>query len=106
MTPLDFFSFAGGTLALLLTLHLSVFWLSRFLYPPQKPAMVVVAPPPPPPQPQPATVVSTPVVVAQPPLPDYMKIATDLPSYVEKSSKAQVPVVNNEPLPPPISMAK
>ena len=66
MTPLDFFSFAGGTLALLLTLHLSVFWLSRFLYPPQKP-MVVVAPPPP------ALVVPTMphiAVVSQPPLPE------------------------------------
>ena len=102
MTPLDFFSFAGGTLALLLTLHLSVFWLSRFLYPPQKP-MVVVAPPPP------ALVVPTMphiAVVSQPPLPEYTKTSADLPSYVENASKAQVPVVNNEPLPPPISVAK
>jgi hypothetical protein len=103
MTPLDFFSFAGGTLALLLTLHLSVFWLSRFLYPPQKPMIVVTAPPPP------APVVVTPSTLplpSQPPLPDYTKTSADLPSYVENASKAQVPVVNNEPLPPPISVAK
>jgi hypothetical protein len=103
MTPLDFFYFAGGTLALLLTLHLSVFWLSRFLYPPQKPVVVVA---PPPPVPPPAPVVP---VVAQPPLPDYTKASVavpDLPSYVEKASNAQVPLINNEPLPPPISMAK
>jgi hypothetical protein len=102
MTPFDFFSFAGGTLALLLTLHLSVFWVSRFLYPPQKP-MIVVAPPVVAP---PATVVLPPPTVAQPPLPDYTKAAVDLPSYVEKASNSQVPVINNEPLPPPISMAK
>ena len=102
MSPFDFFSFAGGTLALLLTLHLSVFWLSRFLYPPQKP-VVVVAPPTVAP---PAPVVPQPPAVAQPPLPDYTKTAIDLPSYVEKTSNSQVPVINNEPLPPPISMAK
>ena len=101
MTPFDFFSFAGGTLALLLTLHLSVFWLSRFLYPPQKP-VIVAAPPP-------APVVVTPSTLplpSQPPLPDYTKSPIDLPSYVEKASNAQVPAINNEPLPPPISMAK
>ena len=107
MWVVDALSIAGGSLLVITVLHLVVFWVARFLYPPKPkqlappphhptPMMMPVqqAPPPPPPAP---VALPIPVPANPPPVP---------PSYVESALHAQVPVVNHGPLPPPIQVGK
>lgn len=108
MWVLDTFYFACGTLLIVSLLHLVVFWVARFLYPPQpkvvqappplQPTYIPQQPAPPPPFTQaypPPTVVKQ--VVDRPELP---------PSYSETTVSTQVPVINNDPLPPPVQVGK
>lgn len=112
MQPLEILYLAAGAAGVFVVLHLVIFWVARFLYPPVKqvyvqpsrPMMPVVqqAPPPPtvvytqpPPQP----------VVTQPP-PNMSSPMAPPPAYAEITSHAQVPVLNHEPLPAPIQVGK
>ena len=118
MNVVDGLSIAGGTLAVVAVLHLVVFWVARFLYPPQ-PKRVYLPPPPPPPPMMPIS----PAMVAPPPSTPPMIVAPqNLPprpeipqmpsppavpsSYTETTLHTQVPVVDHGPLPPPIQVGK
>jgi len=112
MQPLEILYLAAGAAGVFVVLHLVIFWVARFLYPPVKqvyvprhpvPLPVQQAPPPPP------TVVYTqpppqPVVMAPPP--NISNPMSPPPAYTEVAGHAQVPVINNEPLPPPIQVGK
>lgn len=108
MWVVDALSIAGGSVLVMTVLHLVVFWVARFLYPPQ-PKKVVVAPPPPPPVQQQYIPASPPPPPPSPqiPLPPQPANPPPVPpSYVESALHAQVPVVNHGPLPPPIQVGK
>ena len=117
MNVVDGLYVAGGTLAVVAVLHLVVFWVARFLYPPlpkrvsmpPPPPPMMMMPPPPPPPPPPST---PPMIVAPqniPPRPEIPQMASppSVPSsYTETALHTQVPVIDHGPLPPPIQVGK
>lgn len=110
MWLIETFYLAGGTLLVVSFMHLIVFWVARFLYPPQPKKVVQFQ--------QPVVQQQAPVVnpvlmqQAAPPMMPAVQIpqVTQQPSlpssYVEATLQTQVPTVNNEPLPPPVQVGK
>ena len=113
MWVIETFSFVGGTVMMAALVHMVVFWVARFLYPPQPPKVVQ---PPVVIQPVQAPSVPVPQIPAQsypplslPVLTEIHQLATPPPlpaSYAENTFTTQVPVINNDPLPPPVQMGK
>lgn len=116
MNVVDGLYIAGGTLAVVAVLHLVVFWVARFLYPPQPkrvyipppppPHVMMSAPPPPPPPSTPPMLVQSQSIPPRPEIPQMASPPPVPPSYTETALSTQVPVVDHGPLPPPIQVGK